>query len=408
MAAAPSSGNLYVGGLHPDVTDRILFDVFQACGPVASVRICRDVQTRRSLGYAFVNYHNIDDAQRAIDTKFVIPHEGGSSTCRITWSQRDPTLRNMLSNVFVKNLSKETVIETLRDTFSVFGSVLHCKIMTGVENESLGYGFVSFQDKEAANSAVEKVNGTSVDGQVITVMHLQEKKERGFTNVFVKNLPVEWSNEDLKTLCSPFGTINSLFFPVEKEKTKGFAFVNFSTRQEADVCIAKLNNTSVNDKILVVRRAERATDRLQRLQRLQRSLAVSVNVTNIPVEWTADDLKAHFSPFGAITNVFIPDDEKERGQGCVTFTSSKAAAASIEKMNNTTVKDKTLVVALAAKKAEEDLAPFEKKTEEKALEEEPEQEQDMDLLPPEEETEQDLTDLSKSFDEMKSGFDSAS
>lgn len=53
--------SLYVGDLHPDITEANLFEKFSQAGTVVSVRVCKDAITGKSLKYAYVNYMTTEE-----------------------------------------------------------------------------------------------------------------------------------------------------------------------------------------------------------------------------------------------------------------------------------------------------------------------------------------------------------
>jgi len=196
-----ASASLYVGDLANDVTEATLFELFNAVGPVASIRVCRDATTRRSLGYAYVNFHSVQDAERALDTMNFTNIRG--KQCRIMWSQRDPRLRQSgKGNIFVKNLHDSIDNKTLYDTFSVFGNILSCKVVVDKDTQmSRGYGYVHYVDDNSAKKAIEGVNGMTISERLVHAELFKPREERiksfKFTNVYVKYIPAHWSREQL-------------------------------------------------------------------------------------------------------------------------------------------------------------------------------------------------------------------
>ena len=167
-----------MGDLDPNVTHSQIFDLFERTGRVLSVRICEDVNTNRSLGYAYVNYSSIESASRALDELNFTPLNG--KPIRIMYANFDRSIgKSGLANIFIKNLDKAIDSKALYETFCVFGTILSCKIATDdASGLSKGYGFVQFEQDEAAQNAIEKMNGKHVNEKQVYVGPFMRKHER--------------------------------------------------------------------------------------------------------------------------------------------------------------------------------------------------------------------------------------
>lgn len=248
-----NSGSLYVGDLNSDVTESLLFDLFNAVGPVMSIRVCRDATTRRSLGYAYVNFQSQGDAERALDTMNFTLIKG--TPCRIMWSQRDPSLRKTgAGNVFCKNLDPSIDNKALYDTFSLFGDILSCKVVTGRDGQSKGYGFVHFETTEAAEEAIARINGMLIAGREVYVGRFVKRAERPgateWTNVFVKNIPLHWDRLRLQDEFSACGMIASaVIMEDDQGQSRGFGFVDFVEHEGATKAVATMNEKVVLTKL---------------------------------------------------------------------------------------------------------------------------------------------------------------
>lgn len=371
MAAAGTpyaSASLYIGDLAPDVTEAILFEIFNAVGPVASVRVCRDAATRRSLGYAYVNFHRVDDAERALDTQNFKAIRG--RPCRIMWSHRDPSLRKSgVGNIFVKNLAKSIDNKSLYDTFSMFGNILSCKVSTNVKGESLGYGFVHYESEEAASNAINRVDGKLITGEKVVVSAFKSRKERGgnkfrFTNVYVKNLPLDMNRDKMNEMFAKYGPITSSMVPsMEDDKSKGFGFVNFKSPEHAAAAVDGLNGLEVEEgKKLYVVRAQKKDERDKELrerfeqlkiERQKKYAGVNLYVKNLSDDVEDERLREEFAKFGTITSAHVMTDEntgKTKGFGFVCFSSPEEATKAVTEMNGRMLNQKPLYVALAQRK----------------------------------------------------------
>lgn len=421
-ANQPHTASLYVGELDPSVTEAMLFELFSTMGQVASIRVCRDAVSRRSLGYAYVNYNNAADGERALDELNYTLIKG--RPCRIMWSQRDPALRKTgQGNIFIKNLDGIIDNKALHDTFAAFGNILSCKVAQDEFGNSKGYGFVHYETGESATNAIKHVNGMLLNEKKVFVGHHIPRKDRdskfdemkaNFTNIYVKNISTEVSDEDFRSLFEKFGDVTSASIARDPDtgKSRGFGFVNFIKHDHASTAVDELNEKDFRGQVLYVGRAQKKHEREEelrkqheaaRVEKASKYQGVNLYVKNIDDDIDDDELREIFATIGNITSAKImrdsgpdgsdsledePDksikkpseqggsdeetekkeDNKEqaakkenakpgkkthgksKGFGFVCFSNPEEATKAVETFNQKMVKGKPLYVALAQRK----------------------------------------------------------
>lgn len=368
-----NKASLYVGDLDSYVDDKQLFDLFNQVTEVASVKICRDQTKHSSLGYGYVNFNNERDAANAMEVLNFTLLNG--KPIRIMFSHRDPTIRKTgFANVFIKNLDASIDNKALRDTFSVFGRILSCKVVMDSNGKSKGYGFVHYNNEESAQAAIGKLNGMLLNDKQVYVGLFLRRQDRiktsgspsvpKFTNIYVKNLPKTTTVEDLQEMFGKYGGITSAVVMTDGSgKSKGFGFINFEKPEDAVSAVENMNGTSLSDKVLYVGKAQRKTEReaelkdkfeQERIARFEKLKGANLYMKNLDDGITDEKLKDLFSRFGTITSckVLVDSQGLTKGAGFVAFSSPEEASIALKEMKGKMIGKKPLYVAIAQRKDE--------------------------------------------------------
>jgi len=346
--------SIYVGDLQYDVTDNMLFEMFKRVGTIQSIRICRDRTSNKSLGYAYVNFLTIEEAQRAIDTFNNTDIKG--RPCRIMFSNRDPSARKSgLGNIFIANLDSSIASKELYDTFSQFGDITSCKVVPRFSGKSVGY--VHFKNIENAEKAISIVHGKKLGENIVYVTKFIPRHERQryiekiWTNLFIKNIPSTIDSDDqLRDLFSSFGETTSC--RVMKDLTNntplGFGYVCFKRHEDAVKAVAAMNQKEINGVTIECSRYKTKGERLiesrkfkDNLKKTRKSqyLGKNLYIKNLEDNVTDDLLKKEFEAYGNVTSVRVERTESgiSKGFGYVCFSTKEEAQNAIQQCGKTKI-----------------------------------------------------------------------
>ncbi|KAK4269054.1 hypothetical protein QN277_022259 [Acacia crassicarpa] len=272
----PSScRSVYVGNIHPQVTESLLQELFASNGPVEGCKLIR----KEKSSYGFIHY--FDRRSAALSILSLNGRHLFGQPIKVNWAyasgQREDTSGHY--NVFVGDLSPEVTDATLFACFSVYPSCSDARVMWDQKTgRSRGFGFVSFRNQQDAQSAindltgkwlgsrqircnwatkgagssedkqgsdtksvVELTNGTSEDGMETSNSDAPENNPQ-YTTVYVGNLAPEVTQVDLHRHFHNLGA--GAIEEVRVQRDKGFGFVRYSTHAEAGMAIQMGNTQS--------------------------------------------------------------------------------------------------------------------------------------------------------------------
>merc|ERR1719391_1410463 len=297
-----------------------MYDTFSSFGNILSCKVAQDAEGN-SKGYGFVHFETEEAAMNAIQkVNGMLLNDKKVFVGRfVPRKEREKELgekAKKFTNVYIKNFGEELGDEKLKEVFSKFGKITSYKvvkekdaaptdengeIVADESGKNKGFGFVSFEDSESAEKAVDELNGVEMFGKTLYVGRAQKKAERQQelkkkfeqlklerlnrfqgVNLYVKNLDDTIDDEKLRKEFSPFGSITSAKVMLEEGRSKGFGFVCFSSPEEATKAVTEMNGRIVGSKPLYVALAQRKEERKahltnQYMQRIAGMRAIPAN-----------------------------------------------------------------------------------------------------------------------------------
>ncbi|XP_063853962.1 ELAV-like protein 1 isoform X12 [Scylla paramamosain] len=157
--------------------------------------------------------------------------------------------------------------------------------------------------------------------------HIEESK----TNLIVNYLPQNMTQEEIRSLFSSIGELESCKLIRDKVtgQSLGYGFVNYVRQDDAERAINQLNGLRLQNKTIKVSYARPSSEAIK---------GANLYVSGLPKSMTQQDLENMFRPYGSIITSRILCDNitgLSKGVGFIRFDQRIEAERAIQKLNGT-------------------------------------------------------------------------
>ncbi|RDD37529.1 ELAV-like protein 4 [Trichoplax sp. H2] len=161
MAEKIDQSNLIVNYLPQSMTQDEIQSLFSSCGKVISCKLVRDKNSHHSLGYAFVKYEDVADANKAISSLNGLRLQ--SKVIKVSYARpSSAAIKN--ANLYVSGLPLHYTHQDLDNLFGQYGAIITSKVLYDGNGVSRGVGFVRYDKRNEAEAAILALNKTLPNG----------------------------------------------------------------------------------------------------------------------------------------------------------------------------------------------------------------------------------------------------
>ncbi|KAI4200547.1 MAG: hypothetical protein LQ346_002346 [Caloplaca aetnensis] len=251
------NSTIIVKNLPGDVTETGVRQFFRDCGTVNSLTLAVDEDL--GTGTATMEFQSRDDALTA-QTKDKKDFDGREIEIQVGSG----------TTLFVTNFPPHADESWLRERFGRFGEITDVRLPSLKYNTHRRFCYIQFMKADQARSATE-LDGEDAGSKLKLVVKISDPKRRQERvgplqegrEVHIRGLDWAVTESELEAAFSKYGTVEQTRIPRDMAgKSKGFAFVVFSTSEQANAAL-DLNNTRLKSRIMSVTIASKAAAKRQ-------------------------------------------------------------------------------------------------------------------------------------------------
>lgn len=170
-----TDNNLWMGDIQPWMSESYILQAFKyyKIHPL-SVKLIKDKKTNINKNYCFINFVNIEEANKTLFMLNGKPIVGTQIKFKLNWATYFSSFNK---SVYVGNLSSDVDDISLYELFkNKYPSVHHASVITD-KGKSKGFGFVLFREEDDYEKCLLEMDGIEFHGNKIRVNEQRKKEE---------------------------------------------------------------------------------------------------------------------------------------------------------------------------------------------------------------------------------------